>query len=211
MDQQRDEQLRAGTLKLLAGRLSLDFINTVYWHLDEEPEEFLTGYAELVDWAEHAGILVSEDAAELRTEAAHAPDAARAIRERAVALREALFRTFLAATRRARPEAGDLHLINRELKQALAHLELGPAGRGLAWDWNGSDGALDRMLWPILQDAAQLLTSAELERVKVCGDDRCGWLFLDTSRNRSRRWCSMEDCGNRAKARRYYWRQQTEE
>jgi predicted RNA-binding Zn ribbon-like protein len=60
------------------------------------------------------------------------------------------------------------------------------------------------MLWPVVRDAADLLTSKELNRVGRCADERCGWLFVDTSRNRSRRWCSMESCGNRAKARRHY-------
>jgi predicted RNA-binding Zn ribbon-like protein len=78
---------------------------------------------------------------------------------------------------------------------------------GLAWDWACAEDALDRVLWPVVHDAAGLLTSQELKRVKKCADERCGWLFFDTSRNHSRRWCSMESCGNRAKARRHYERQ----
>ena len=66
--------------------------------------------------------------------------------------------------------------------------------------------ALERPLWPVLWAAAELLTSADRDRVRACASDPCRWLFLDLSRNRSRRWCSMEDCGNRAKARRHYAR-----
>jgi predicted RNA-binding Zn ribbon-like protein len=63
---------------------------------------------------------------------------------------------------------------------------------------------LDWILNPLIRSAADLLVSDELKRVKRCGDPACGWLFLDTSRNKSRRWCDMSDCGNRAKASRFY-------
>jgi predicted RNA-binding Zn ribbon-like protein len=78
-----------------------------------------------------------------------------------------------------------------------------------AWDWAEDPDSLDRVLWVVARSAGELLTSDQLDRVRQCADDRgCGYLFLDTSRNRSRRWCSMESCGNRAKARRHYQRQQ---
>jgi len=67
------------------------------------------------------------------------------------------------------------------------------------------------MLWPILRSGADLLASEDRERVGQCADDRgCGWLFFDASRNRSRRWCNMEDCGNRAKAKRHYARERVQ-
>ena len=75
---------------------------------------------------------------------------------------------------------------------------------GASVEFSGDEDALECMLCPVVRDAADLLTSRELERVGRCADERCGWLFVDTSRNRSRRWCSMESCGNRAKARRHY-------
>ncbi len=81
-------------------------------------------------------------------------------------------------------------------------------GRGFIWDWQDDpEPALDRVLWPIIRSAAQLLIADELSRLKLCDADDCGWLFVDGSRNRSRRWCDMSDCGNRAKARRYRERQ----
>ena len=67
------------------------------------------------------------------------------------------------------------------------------------------------MLWPVVQSAVDLMTSPELDRVGQCADDRgCGWLFVDTTKNRSRRWCDMRDCGNRAKARRHYAKKKSE-
>jgi predicted RNA-binding Zn ribbon-like protein len=102
--------------------------------------------------------------------------------------------------------ADDLATFNSALSAALAQSQVIKTAEGFAWDWNAAEDALDRMLWPVMQDAADLLTSSALDRVGQCADDQCGWLFLDTSRNRSRKWCSMKDCGNRAKARRHYQR-----
>jgi predicted RNA-binding Zn ribbon-like protein len=75
---------------------------------------------------------------------------------------------------------------------------------GYNWDSRGEMAKLDWILNPLIRSAADLLVSDELKRVKKCGDPACGWLFLDTSRNNSRRWCDMSDCGNRAKACRFY-------
>ena len=104
----------------------------------------------------------------------------------------------------------DLAALNAALSKVLANACLVPAEDGFAWAWGGEDAALRRVLWPIVRSAAELLTSDKLDRVGQCAGDSCGWLFLDTSRNRSRRWCEMEHCGNRAKARRHYRRQQAE-
>ena len=75
---------------------------------------------------------------------------------------------------------------------------------------DGDEISLDKMIWAVARSAADLLTSADLKRVGVCAGEGCGWLFFDTSKNNSRRWCAMEDCGNRAKARRHYQRSQTQ-
>ena len=85
------------------------------------------------------------------------------------------------------------------------HARIVSTKEGFKWDWS-EELALDRMLWFIARSAADLLTSGNLDRVRQCGDEECGWLFIDTTKNRSRRWCDMTDCGNRAKARRHYSR-----
>jgi len=131
---------------------------------------------------------------------------ATAVLERAIALREAIYRIFSAISHGRPPQAADLATYNAELSGALAHSRIVSTAEGFAWDWRRAEDALDRMLWPVVRDAAGLLTSEKLDRIGECADDRCGWLFLDVSRNRSRRWCAMEDCGNRAKARRHYER-----
>jgi predicted RNA-binding Zn ribbon-like protein len=201
-------QKHAGTLDLLGGRTSLDFANTADWHASDQPVEYLTSYAALVAWGRHVGILNDSQAEHLLAEAGHRPTEAAAVLERAVALREAIYRIFGAISAGLPPEDDDLTVLNAELARALAYSRIVPSGEGYAWDWAGSRDALDRVLWPVARDAADLLAAGDLDRVGQCSDDRCGWLFFDTSRNRSRRWCSMEDCGNRAKARRYYRRSQ---
>jgi predicted RNA-binding Zn ribbon-like protein len=130
-------------------------------------------------------------------------DAARALAQ-AVALREALYDTFTAVARQSAPAPADLNTLNHHLAGALARARVAAQGDGFAWQWEEGP-ALDRMLWPVARAAADLLTAPEVSRVGQCADDRgCGWLFLDMSRNHSRRWCAMNDCGNRAKARRHY-------
>lgn len=70
------------------------------------------------------------------------------------------------------------------------------------WDWHGADERLDSLLWPVVRAAAELLASDEAGKLKVCGGPDCGWLYVDRSRNRLRRWCEMETCGTAAKTRR---------
>ena len=77
--------------------------------------------------------------------------------------------------------------------------------KGVDWEWK-SQNPVDSILWPIAQSAADLLTSPDLAAVRMCEAPDCAWLFLDQSRNRSRRWCDMKVCGNRQKARRHYQR-----
>ena len=196
----------AGSLKLSGERSSLDFANTADWHASDHPVESLTSYSDLVAWSQRVGILTDHQAQRLLKKAARRPGDATAVLERAIALREAIYQIFSAISHGRPPPAADLATFNAELSRVLAQSRIVSTAEGFAWDWAGAEDALDWMLWPVVHDAAGLLTSEELDRVGQCADDRCGWLFLDTSRNRSRRWCSMEDCGNRAKARRHYER-----
>jgi len=197
---------KASKLKLLGGRLCLDFANTADWHASDHPVESLTSYSELVQWSNHAGILTKKQGKRLLKEAIHCSKDASIVLKRAIDLREAIYRIFTAITHEKMPQKNDLAIFNTELSKAMARSEIIVDADKFGWNWTGSENELDQVLWPILHDAARLMTSKERFRVGKCMDDRCGWLFLDTSRNRSRRWCSMKDCGNRAKARRHYKR-----
>jgi predicted RNA-binding Zn ribbon-like protein len=199
-------------LKLESGWLCLDFTNTVDWHLSEHPTEALTSYAELIAWARSIGLLPDRTAQQLLRAADQRPAEAARVLGRAVALREAIYHIFLAVTSGHSPAADDQATLNAELSRSLSKSRLVWNKANFDWGRQGEDGDLDQVLWWVLRSAADLLTGVDLQRVGVCADDRgCGWLFYDTSRNRTRQWCSMRGCGNRAKARRHYEKVKSDE
>ncbi len=189
-------------------KLCLDFVNTAEWHASKHPIERLSTYESLVAWARRADLLDAASVAVLLREARGHPTAAAAALKHAVALREIIYR-ILVATIEGRPvEESDLAKFNRALASSLPHLRVQAGRNNFDWAWRTDDRSLEQVLWPILRSAAELLTSGRLRRVGQCADDRgCGWLFLDTTKNGSRKWCEMKDCGNRAKARRHYQRE----
>lgn len=191
---------RRRVFDLSGGKLCLDFVNTVDNRPTERAQDLLETYAAFAAWSRQSGLLTSREERALAGRARRAPDEALRVLERARFLREALFAVFSRGT----PSA--LDDLRRALPAVYRHpvLRSGP-GYELAWD--DDPKALDRMLGPVLRSAVALLTSRELDRVRVCGADTCDWLFLDESRSRSRQWCNMAVCGNRAKARRFYQRQ----
>ncbi len=191
-------------------QLCLDFANTAEWHASQHPVESLHNYDDLLDWALGKGLLDEAAAAGLQDAASRQPEQATGALARAIDLREALYRIFSAQAHAISPAAEDVDLLNQELSTAMGQVRLLAASQGFTWGWAEVQGALEAPLWPIVRSAAELLTTpAWLERVGQCADERgCGWLFLDTSKNHSRRWCDIRDCGNRAKQRRHYQRQQ---
>lgn len=220
MAEMAEKHERADTVDLIAGRLCLDYVNTVDWRDGERVDdqgELLRTYGDLVAWARHADIVRENEAANLLAAALRRPNDAAAVLRDAILLREALYHLFAAAMQGHAADTGDLDTFNAALARTLAQARITPTALpalddgaggagGFAWSWSRDANELDQMLRPIVRSAADLLTSAELGRVRVCADEHCRWFFLDTSRNHSRRWCSMEDCGNRAKARRHYQR-----
>ncbi len=198
--------------KLIGGQLSLDFTNTVAWRGREIQEDNLNTYQDLLDWSTLAGIIGDDDARELSREGSIQIEDAKRVLDRAVELREAIYRVFSTKVSNESVSDFDLVTINRELREALTRLRLSADSEGYTLDFGWGVSTLDRMLWTIVRAASDLLTSEELSRVSRCASDDCGWLFIDTSKNRSRRWCDMKDCGNRSKARRFYERKRgTEE
>ncbi len=188
----------------LTGQLSLDFTNTIDWRTSEAPQELLNSYADLVRWGQHTGILTEPNVRRLIREASRRPSEAKAACKRALTLRETLFQIFSAIARERQPEVRDLDDFNSQLAEALSRLRVAPAGEGYAWEWTTDGDELERLLWEILRAAGALLTSGDLKNLRECAGAGCAWLFVDTSRNQSRRWCAMGVCGNRAKARRHY-------
>jgi predicted RNA-binding Zn ribbon-like protein len=190
----------------IGGRDCLDFSNTVTWAGASRPNERLGRYGDLVQWAERAEILDEAAARRLRRAARSDPAAAAAAVAEAHALREAIHEVVSARVEGRDPGAGAPETLNRYLGRALGRLRLAVDGDACSWVFADDGDELDRMLWPVAWSTASLLTSADLALVRSCASPQCGWLFVDRSRNRSRRWCDMKGCGNAAKARRHYAR-----
>jgi predicted RNA-binding Zn ribbon-like protein len=194
---------------LSAGKLCLEFANTANWHASDAPEESLYTYTDLVDWAVGIGIRSKQSGESLKAFAAAHPPLAEQIYGWAIELREAIYRIFVAISQHESPSADDLALLNEALPHAFTRPEIVGSDHHFEVRWRGDESGLDSLLWPIVRSATRLLTDGEHRRIGQCEDDRgCGYLFYDTSRNRSRRWCSMGSCGNRAKSQRHYARQQ---
>jgi predicted RNA-binding Zn ribbon-like protein len=195
---------KAASLNLVGGRLCLDFLNTGEWYASGGPREYLTSYNELVKWAGHAGALSPGEVRQLEQQSETRPEDAAKVYKTAIKLRSALLRMFHAVQRQEEPAGADMEIFNAALSKTMKRLALSLDQGRFSWDWQDAGLPLDKVLWPIVKDAAELFTSDQLPRVSHCADDTCGWLFLDTSRNCSRRWCDMKDCGNRAKVKRHY-------
>lgn len=190
--------------KYVGGDPSLDLVNTVDW-TDRGPiKERLTDYARLTRWAEGAGVISKSDAQALRRKATVKPAEAKRAYEAALRLRDVLQRLYasVAAGKRSDPAWEEL---NELLGEALRHLRVSPLRKGQAvaeWEWHGVEETLESILWPIVRSAANLVTSDEARRIRVCGSLDCGWMYVDRSRNGLRRWCQMETCGTIEKSRR---------
>jgi predicted RNA-binding Zn ribbon-like protein len=192
---------------LSGGHLALDFANSISRRdSPEKTVEHLNSYSDLLSFARQTGIVSPEQAKALERRAeSHSRAAAQSLRE-AIALREPMFRLFLALANGKSPSSQDVELLGQAARNAFGRRRIVREDGEYHWQWD--DGlSLDRIVWAIAQSAAELLTSPELKSVRECEASDCYWLFLDNSRNRSRRWCSMSACGNRAKAHRHYLRQ----
>ncbi len=210
-------QPKSEPFELSGGILGLDFVNT--WGDRARPEsDQLRGFDDLLAFLAQAGLLAEDRRLQMVAWSAGESAAAAAVLGVARTLRESLYRIFAARARGGEIPLPDLARLNAALGDALAHLRVverpatppAPSAGALTaprfdWAFEASPDPIST-LWPIVRSAAELLVSSDLARVTQCDGARCTWLFLDQSRTRTRRWCSMESCGNRAKAKRHYQR-----
>src|SRR5258706_2974815 len=191
------------TLALVGAYPALDFANTMGQLPGGAPRDHLVDYQGLVTWSVRAGSINRAEATALRRRADAEPEAARRALQAARELRGAIYGLFAAHAVGDAPAAEALERFNRHLARADAHASIAGTRDGFRWRWTGETDALDRILWPLARAAAELLTDDALARVRQCAGEDCLWLFLDVSKNGARRWCSMSDCGNRAKVKRF--------
>jgi predicted RNA-binding Zn ribbon-like protein len=201
------KEREAGSLELVGGRVCLDFANTMNGRNALFARDYLRTYRDLVTWSGHAGLLTREEAEGLMDEAERFPVKAARVFRLAIEIRETIYRIFSGVAQGQRPRPADIDALNVFLSRVLGRQKVYPYGKGFQWGWFRDKGTLDFMLWPILRSAGDLLTSKEIKKVSQCARrEACDWLFLDTSKNGSRRWCSMSMCGNLEKAKKYYRR-----
>jgi predicted RNA-binding Zn ribbon-like protein len=185
--------------------LAIRFVNTVAWRLRDPTEERMATPEALLAWLRRNGLA---DAGALDTVAAawrlH-PAAAHEAYRTAVRLREAIYALFIGRIRGEAPPSDALAAFNGFLARPGTAPRIGWASGRLAWQPHAGSSDATGLLAPVALSAAELMTGPRAGKIRQCEDDRgCGWLFVDESRARNRRWCSMGDCGNRAKAQRHY-------
>jgi predicted RNA-binding Zn ribbon-like protein len=184
----------------------LAFANTLSWRGRAAPVEALGDVGDLVHWAAGSAGLAGEAVGEIESWARAHPATAAALFAEAIALREAIYRTFRAlACGEAIPDP-DLAALNRALDAAPARRRLARTEDGYGWQVGPAAIAAPMLLAPVLWSAGDLMASDRRRWVRLCANEECLWLFLDESKAGTRRWCDMASCGNRAKARRHYQR-----
>jgi len=181
--------------------LSLDFVNTVGNISSENPTENLDSFSDLIEWSKQGKLISNDDAKILFTETEKNTLESEKVFRRVLRFRTSVYRIFKSVVNGKEIPKKDLAVLNNELSRAMSKAEIYYHEGELIWDWK-NDG-IERILFLITRIAAQLLTSSDLEKLKCCSGENCGWLFYDTSKNKRRQWCDMRDCGNLAKARRF--------
>lgn len=174
----------------------MDLVNTLDWRFRKDgPEELLESYDDLLQFSEESGVLSAKQTRQARRAAGP-----RALK-RCIELREAIAEILYASLDGRDPLATSLKTLERSIQAARLQQQLIRKQAGFQWEWGENRAELP--LWALSMCASDLLLSEAVERVRACGNPECRWLFLDTSKNHSRRWCDMKLCGNRMKARRF--------
>jgi predicted RNA-binding Zn ribbon-like protein len=190
------------TFQLIAGDPALDLVNTLDWRFRESgPEELMTSYDDLLDFTEQNGMLTTRQVKILRR--ATNSYAANHVVEEIRGLREALSDLLYSGLDSVHSSAASLKTLERLFREAREQARLVRDGAKLKWDWASAETKPEFPLWLLTRAASRLLLSENVEKVRACASPECRWLFLDTSKNHTRRWCDMKLCGNRMKARRF--------
>lgn len=192
-------------ISINGGILCLDFANTVHDRKNEPLRDYLTGFDDLLYWAKKLLIIDSNAFKVLEKTATEKRQKAHSFFNESIMLRELLHRIFKAISEVKKVASVDLNAFNRLLTSYFSFLQLKQRANGFNEDWSLAPDNFYRITAPIINSAYELLLSDKLSKVKECPN--CGWLFLDTTKNGKRRWCSMKNCGSNIKALEWYRRQ----
>jgi predicted RNA-binding Zn ribbon-like protein len=192
---------RAGSLDLVGCELALDFCNTSSGRGFPSHQEHLRAFGDVLRWAVHAKVVKAVDGDLIRTLVAEPSERADALLAEVLAARELVWTVATElAERRAVPEEHRQALVALHAR-CLSHADLEVRDGVYLWSWTPRRDILSALLGPITLSALTLLMERDLTRTKRCEGLECGWMFLDTTKNKTRRWCEMRVCGNRSKVR----------
>jgi predicted RNA-binding Zn ribbon-like protein len=204
----QNEEARPRRASHVDEELAIRFVNTVAWRRADEQEERLPSAEALLRWFAEARLFDAGFLRALSLEWKGDPVLAENGYQTALSLRETIYRALQSAASDKAPAKTDLSLLSQLLNAGPPGMQLSVQRGRYLWNADGHANGVCVLLMPVVISALALLTGPHSHKVKQCQDDRgCGWLFVDESRAQNRRWCSMGDCGNRAKARRHYVRQ----
>lgn len=192
-------------MRLDGGVLCLDFVNTVPDRFDGSNRDHLSNFNDLIYWARKVGILDKAAFAALEKAGQVNERKARDFFTEALGIRDLIYWIFRAIALKQKVRPADIGTLNKLTSKYFQFLEVVFQKDRFKEEWNSPPGHFYAVTGPIVKSAHQLLLSDTLIRIKECPN--CGWLFLDTTKNGKRKWCSMEDCGSSAKALAWYYRQ----
>jgi predicted RNA-binding Zn ribbon-like protein len=192
--------------KLYAGHPAIELVNTLDMRHSAHPMELIPGYGDLLRFTAQLGLLTSDQAHSLAQTVSESDS--RRVLSSTIALREALASVLYGRLEGAKAPDSQLKVLEAHFHDAGLRRRLREEDGFYVWSWSGVEHDPALPLWKLAQEAADLLLSSDVTRISACGDPTCRWLFLDTSKNHTRRWCDMKTCGNRMKARRYQARAQ---
>lgn len=192
--------------EFIAGALCLDFANTIHNLRAEDKEEELRAVSDLLRWAKEARLLSSACHDRLAAHYNRNPGEGATALAKGIAIRGLLLSIFIRIANGRSASAQQLSDLNSALAQTPGLLRVRKNSHHVETEWTGAADGLEQIFFAVLTGAAELLASDCLRRIRECASADCTWLFVDESRNHSRRWCDMSACGNRMKARRHYQR-----
>lgn len=195
-------------MRLDGGILCLDFVNTIPDRVDGTDRDHLTNFNDLIYWSKKAKSIDAAGFSALEKAGIVNERKARDFFSEAIAIRTLVYSIFRSISQSHKINSSDLKSFNSLKARYFPYLELRAVKEGFAEQWNFEPDQFFSVTAPILKSAHDLLLSDKLHRVKECPN--CGWLFLDTTKNGKRRWCSMQDCGSQVKALDYYYRKKEE-
>lgn len=197
------------TLTLLTRRtLCIDWVNTIAWR-GSTPTESLHGLGDVIDWLVANGALAADAATEIKRIMSSTHQAKmEALFAMTLSLRESLYEFLRSLANDAPLAAAHVESLDALLNHHPARQRMAYSPIGAGWGITAHLGAT-AILAPVLWSAADLLVTGDYKRLRECANSRCLWLFLDDSKSGTRRWCSMQACGNRAKAHRHYQRKKS--